>query len=195
MSSGTDVTAKKSITDAIAILEAAIADPSEGLPQEIFYFMTRITPLVNVDLLIKDPDGRVMLAWRADEFAGSGWHVPGGILRYKESLADRIMAVARQEIGRDVRIRPAPIAINQLWKKSATRGHFVSILFECFTDEQLEPDNSGHGEGEAGFLQWHDQCPTNLIEVHQNIYQHFIGTKGEIPDFSGDIPASYYPDL
>jgi hypothetical protein len=36
----------------IEALEAAIGDPRRGLPEEIFRFVSRITPLINVDLLI-----------------------------------------------------------------------------------------------------------------------------------------------
>ena len=183
-----------SLEQAIAVIEQAIADPSEGLPKEVFYFMTRITPLVNVDLLIRDPAGRTLLAWRSDEFAGSGWHIPGGILRYKESLENRLEEVARLEIGRPLRFREAPIAINQMWKKRQTRGHFVSILYECFTDEMLEPENDGLGPGDAGFLQWHQGCPDNLIRVHETVYRPFIEVES-FEDFSGEIRQFYFPDL
>ena len=68
---------------AIKFLENQIKNPSKGLPQEIFFFISRITPMINVDLLIKDEKGRTLLAWRDDEFY-KGWHIPGGIIRFKE---------------------------------------------------------------------------------------------------------------
>ncbi|MBT4160119.1 MAG: NUDIX domain-containing protein [Gammaproteobacteria bacterium] len=183
-----------SLKDAIAVIEAAIDNPAEGLPEEVFRFMTRITPLVNVDLLIRDPEKRTLLAWRHDEFAGAGWHVPGGIVRYKESLENRLREVAKHEIGRELRFRAAPIAIHQMWKKQATRAHFFSVLYECFTDEVIEPDNDGRSEGDAGFLKWHDTCPDDLIMVHEQIYRPFIGGD-DFSDFAGPIPCLYFPDL
>ncbi|HSV43361.1 MAG TPA: NUDIX hydrolase, partial [Candidatus Bathyarchaeia archaeon] len=62
------------IQEAIQFLETQISDSREGLPQDIFFFASRITPMVNVDLLIKDNRNRMLLAWRDDEFAGTGWH-------------------------------------------------------------------------------------------------------------------------
>ena len=182
------------IEEAIRVIESEIDNPTNGLPQDVFYFMTRITPLVNVDLLIKDTQGRVLLAWREDEFAGSGWHIPGGILRYKETLENRINEVALQECGRNIRFNSAPIAMNQMWKKSRTRGHFVSLLFECFTDDDLEPNNEGLIEGNRGYLKWHDTCPDNLILVHKKIYKEAISGNSTGP-FSGEIPSNYFPSL
>lgn len=182
------------LEEAIAIIEAAIANPTEGLPKEVFYFMTRITPSVNVDLLIRDPEGRTLLAWRSDEFAGSGWHIPGGIVRYKESLETRLEEVAKLEIGRPLRFRKAPIAINQIWKKRETRGHFLSILYECFTDEMVEPNNEGRGPDDAGYLQWHEACPENLIIAHEEVYRSYIESES-FEDFSGEIRQFYFPQL
>jgi hypothetical protein len=82
------------LTDAISVLVKRVPDPSRGLPEEIFYYISRTTPLINVDLLIKDEKGRTLLSWRDDAYAGKGWHVPGGIVRFKESLETRIRRVA-----------------------------------------------------------------------------------------------------
>ena len=72
------------INEIIRMLEEKIENPRIGLPQEVFFLVSRLTPMVNVDLLIKDEKGRTLLAWRDDEFVGKGWHVPGGIIRFKE---------------------------------------------------------------------------------------------------------------
>ncbi len=77
------------IHEAIEFLDKQIHNPSSGLPEELFLFISRITPMVNVDLLIKDENGRALLSWRDDQFAGTGWHVPGGIVRFKENMEDK----------------------------------------------------------------------------------------------------------
>ena len=60
------------ITDAIALLDEQVPNPSMGLPDELFHYISRTTPLVNVDLLIKDENGRTLLSWRDDQYAGKG---------------------------------------------------------------------------------------------------------------------------
>ena len=79
---------------AITILEDDIGAQSTGLPQEIFYFVSRTTPMVNVDLLIKDERKRTLLAWRNDALAGEGWHLPGGIIRFKEKIEERLPEIS-----------------------------------------------------------------------------------------------------
>ena len=83
------------ILDSIDYLEKNVPDPRVGLSRELFLLVSRLTPLVNVDLLVKDEAGRVLLSWRDDQYAGQGWHVPGGILRYKETLLERVDKVMR----------------------------------------------------------------------------------------------------
>ena len=70
----------------IEALDKLVPDAKAGLPEDIFLFVSRMTPMVNVDLLIQNEAGETLLAWRDDEYAGKGWHVPGGIVRYKKPL-------------------------------------------------------------------------------------------------------------
>lgn len=162
-----------SVDEAIAVLRRAIADPRIGLPREIFLFASGITPMVNVDLLIKDESGRTLLAWRDDELAGAGWHVPGGIVRFKERLHERVSEVARGEIGRALEFRKTPLAVNEVICDHDARGHFISFLYECAAPAAFEPSNAGRSAGEPGYLAWHEGCPADLVEVH-GMYRGFI---------------------
>ena len=98
----------------IDILESSIENPSEGLPEELFLFISRIVPLVNVDLLIKDAHNHTLLTWRDDGYGPAGWHVPGGIIRYKETIRQRVRAVGKNELGAEVEFDPAPVAIHEI---------------------------------------------------------------------------------
>ena len=164
------------VREAVEILDKQITNPSLGLPEDLFLFISRITPMVNVDLLIKDENGHTLLSWRDDKFTGAGWHVPGGIVRFKERLEERILKVAEIEIGTVIEFNPVPIAINQMFCKQDTRGHFISILYKCFISSKFIPKNTGLSKTDNGFLMWHDSCPVNLIKVHE-IYRNYI-TKG-----------------
>src|SRR5450631_77909 len=104
---------------------AGIADPRLGLPDEVFHFIRRLTPLMNVDLLIRR-DNETLLAWREDEFE-TGWHIMGGIIRYRESALTRIAEVARIEIGATVTSEPSPC--NMFSELDHPRGHFISLLY------------------------------------------------------------------
>jgi ADP-ribose pyrophosphatase YjhB (NUDIX family) len=163
-----------SLPDAIAILDQQVPNPSKGLPDEVFYYISRATPLVNVDLLIKDENERTLLSWRDDRYCGKGWHVPGGIVRYKETLETRVIKVAETEIGIRINFDAKPIAINQLIHPDQNiRGHFISILYNCFLSGTFVPKNKDLSSKDAGYLEWHDHCPKNLITYHE-IYRNYI---------------------
>jgi len=161
------------INKLIKSLEKQIKNPSLGLPEDVFFFISRITPMINVDLLIKDENGRILLSWRDDKFHEEGWHIPGGIIRFKENIETRIKKVAETEIGTPVKFDPVPIDINQIILKQNTRGHFISILYNCFIPSKFVPKNEGLSNKDQGYLKWHDSCPENLIKVHE-IYRKYI---------------------
>lgn len=158
---------------AIEFLDKQIKNPKIGLPEEIFLFISRNTPLANVDLLIKDENGRTLLSWRDDQYAGKGWHLPGGIIRFKEKMENRVLKVAKKEIGAKVKFDPVPIALNQIIGKKNTRGHFISILYKCFLSKDFVPDNKRLTQKNPGYLMWHSSCPKNLLKYH-HIYKKFI---------------------
>jgi len=153
---------------AISPLEAALGDPHAGLPEEVFLFASRITPLINVDLLIQNDSGRTLLTWRDDEFFGQGWHIPGGIIRYKETCADRIRACALQELGAEVSFDATPLLVLETIRPHRSRGHFISLLYRCRLrtplDESLRAGDS-HVPA-AGAWRWHKGAPSDLLEVH-----------------------------
>ncbi|MBF0560148.1 MAG: NUDIX hydrolase [Nitrospirae bacterium] len=159
----------------IGIIESVVEDPSLGLPEDVFLFVSRITPLVNVDLLIRNDEGQTLLSWRDDGYWTPGWHVPGGIIRYREKFADRIRAVAKTELGAEVAFEQTPVAINELFHPARkNRGHFISLLYRCSLltplDERLRYRS---GSPLPGQLMWHDKCPENIIAVHE-VYREYI---------------------
>ena len=123
------------IQDLITQLEPLIPDPHRGLPEDVFLFLSRITPLINVDLLIQDNVHRTLLTWRDDGLSRSGWHVPGGIIRFKETAAERIQAVARGELGIEIEFDPVALATHEIIHPSRkVRGHFIPFGLKLIPD-------------------------------------------------------------
>ena len=159
----------------IASLEATLPETRAGLPEDVLQFVSRLTPLVNVDLLIQDDRRRTLLTWRDDERFGAGWHVPGGLIRLKERASVRIRACAREELGADVESDAGPIFVLEGISEEPTRGHHVSLLYRC----RLlgPPDQSRCAASDpprAGQWRWHDRCPPDLLR-EQAAYARFIG--------------------
>jgi colanic acid biosynthesis protein WcaH len=166
------------IPEAISFLDASVPEPSRGLPEEVFLYISRTTPLINVDLLIQDEKGRTLLSWRNERYTGTGWHVPGGIIRFKENIETRIGKVAETEIGAEVSFDPVPLAINQMiHPHQEIRGHFISLLYKCFVKSAFVPENKGLSRNDHGYVAWHDSCPEPLFKYHE-IYRGYFGKGG-----------------
>lgn len=162
------------LEDHIAAIESSIDDPRQGLPQPVFDVICRIMPVVNVDLLIRNECREILLTWRDDELY-HGWHVPGGIVRFKERMADRVAAVARTELGTAVTMLPEPLAVNEIiLSERPARGHFVSFLFDCKLIGP--PDETMRCRGAAPKRHewaWHAAYPPDMISSHE-IYRRFF---------------------
>jgi colanic acid biosynthesis protein WcaH len=141
-----------------------IPAPERGLPDAAFDFALKIVPMVNVDLLVKAGDGRTLLAWREDEY-GTGWHIPGGIIRLGEMAQDRIHAVADHELAAEVSAEAQPCFVLE---QRGKRGHFVSLLYRCklissVRDPRLFGDAARPRHGQ---IAWIEGVPDALYPDH-----------------------------
>ena len=159
----------------LAALEAWAPQPSAGLPEDLFLLVSTLTPLVNVDLLVQDESRGTLLTWRDDQFYGAGWHVPGGIIRYKETAEDCIRATALRELGAAVEFAPDPVAVVQsIEPHRRERGHFISLLYRCrLAAPPAEALRYATGAPHRGQWAWHPHCPPDLI-LFQAPYRRFF---------------------
>ena len=163
------------LNDAINVLDAECRDPHLGLPEEVFLLLSRLIPMVNVDLLIKDDQERTLLTWRDDIYHGCGWHIPGGVLRFGETLHERVAAVAKLELGCDVVFDDQPIAtMEYIAETRRERGHAISFLYRCKLSTE-PPKQLKYQEGDPipGMYAFLDQAPENLLKV-QDMYREYI---------------------
>ena len=151
-------------------------NPYHGLSEDLFLFISGLIPLVNIDLLIVNDKGQVLLSKRNDIFFQKSWHIPGGCMRYGESFEERIQQTAINEIGTQVIFEKTPLAIrnavrgeNDTLRYPRERGHTVAILYRCKLPIGFEIDNNGKQESENGYLKWFDQLPEDFMKI-QEIY-------------------------
>ncbi|MXP65880.1 NUDIX hydrolase [Roseomonas sp. M0104] len=133
------------------------------LPAPLFRFITETTPTPNVDLLVRDEAKGTLLAWRDDAF-GSGWHVPGSIIRHREEVAHRIAACARDEFGCAVEVADRPVALTEIFDD---RGHTLGLCYR--TTLRGIPGKRVVGQDErpeVGDLRWFLTLPAELYPSH-----------------------------
>jgi len=100
--------------------------------------------------------------------------VPGGIVRFKETLETRVRKVAKTELGVAVSFDATPMALNQIINpKHEIRGHFISFLYKCTLPSAFIPENKGISPDDAGYLMWHNNCPDDLLSWHE-MYRKYI---------------------
>ena len=182
-----------SIEKSISLLDEVIVNPKEGLPEEVFLFTSRISPMVNVDMLILNSCNEVLLTWREDNNYTAGWHIPGGIVRYKESMIERLKKTAKNELDAEISFTSAPLTVNEIIRSSErkNRGHFISFLFKCELKSQLNEKNKylGDERPKNGMWKWHKGCPMNIIPVHL-MYKEIINGKPSKPICTSDFGYS-----
>ena len=164
------------IREIVAELDGLFPDARRGLPIELFYFTSRLTPLVNVDLLIRNDRGEILLTWRHDQFY-KGWHIPGGIIRFKETAAERIKAVALSELGATVDAGSSPCEVHEMQDRARDiRGHFISLLYEARLASSLDASRQCHDVAKPanGQWAWHGPCPDDLLPTHASYRRHFL---------------------
>lgn len=155
-------------------IRAYIGNPSDGLPEEVFLFLSELTPLTNVDLLVKDEKGRILLAWRNDPWWGNGWHVPGGIIRVRETFDDRIQKTALAELRTNVQYSSHPLEIRQIINKEfQTRSHHITFVYDCKLPDGYELDNGALNRFDTGYLEWHDKFPEKMLKCHEFYRKYF----------------------
>lgn len=166
-------------------LSDVIGDPNAGLPEEVFLFASRITPMVNVDLLIRNDRGETLLTWRGGDYYAPGWHVPGGVVRYKESAYERIHKVAKIELGVGVEFETTPILVSEIIRSPSrvNRGHFISLLFDCKL-KNLPVRQKGYGD-----FRWFKKCPSDMIPVH-SMYKDIINGGKLKREYASDFGIS-----
>lgn len=69
------------------------------LPDETFKSVIQNTPLISIDLIVRNQQGEVLLGKRVNAPAKGYWFVPGGRVRKNETLDDAFVRLVKEELG------------------------------------------------------------------------------------------------
>lgn len=64
-----------------------------------FLEVVRNTPLVSIDLIVRDGQRRILVGMRRNEPAKGTWFVPGGSIRKEETLSQALARISEGELG------------------------------------------------------------------------------------------------
>lgn len=69
------------------------------LPDETFKSVIQHTPLISIDLIVRNEQGEVLLGKRINAPAKGYWFVLGGRVRKNETLDDAFVRLVKEELG------------------------------------------------------------------------------------------------
>lgn len=113
------------------------------LDREQFLNVIEHTPLVSIDLVIRSPQGRVLMGERLNRPAQGYWFVPGGRICKQESLAQAFRRISQSELEMTLEIADARLlgAFTHLYDDNFADApgittHYVALGYQV--DLQLD---------------------------------------------------------
>ncbi len=80
-----------------------MTDPTPAsLTREEFSQVVRLSPLVSIDLVVRDETRRMLLGLRENRPAQHCWFVPGGRIGKNERIEAAFRRISRMELGREL---------------------------------------------------------------------------------------------
>jgi len=145
------------------------------LDEQRFLDVIDAAPLVAVDLVIRNEQGKVLLGKRMNKPAQDFWFVPGGRIRKNERIADAVRRVSNSELGAGVEEGEFLGAFDHIYQdnflgREGINTHYVAIAYACTLNDRARfTVDSQHSE-----LRWWDVRELlNSNEVHENTKAYF----------------------
>lgn len=145
------------------------------LDDDDFALVISATPLVSVDLIIRNEHDEVLLGLRRNRPAQGTWFVPGGRIRKDETLKSAVQRIARAELGVALQAWELLGAYDHIYTDNALGRddlgtHYVALGCAC----TLPPGSSIQPDAQHAELRWWPlETLMNSPLVHQNTQRYF----------------------
>lgn len=107
------------------------------LSRDDFAHVLGHTPLVSVDLIVRDENARVLVGLRLNRPAQGSWFVPGGRIYKDERIDDAFLRISQAELGRAIPRETADLVgvYEHLYDDNALEipglsTHYIVIAYE-----------------------------------------------------------------
>lgn len=150
------------------------------LAKEDFLTVLASTPLVSIDLIIRNANDAILLGRRRNEPAKDYLFVPGGRIRKDETLEEAFARLTQHELGRRYTIEAAKLkgAYTHKYTNNAlgvpgVSTHYVVLGYElCVDAEELDLSEQ---HKEVRWLAWDElqRDPELAPQVHPNVLPYF----------------------
>ncbi|MGE6568346.1 GDP-mannose mannosyl hydrolase [Shewanella vesiculosa] len=141
------------------------------LDNKIFETVIYSTPLISIDLVVRNPQGQVLFGFRTNRPAQDYWFVPGGRIKKNESMKNAFTRLCQHELGLTYSIEQATfIGPYEHFYDDSVFGdhvstHYVVLGYEITVAEsQLTLPSEQHSQ-----YQWFD---VDSLLTQENVHQH-----------------------
>jgi colanic acid biosynthesis protein WcaH len=137
------------------------------MPDAEFIEIVRRTPLVSIDLIVRNPQGRILLGLRKNAPARDTWFVPGGIIRKGETLARAFARISEDELGQ-------PLSLDD--------ATFIGVFEHFYEENRLQlADITTHYVVLAFRVEWHGTNEGLPRDQHEEYHWFSAGEGSEHP--------------
>ncbi|MCL1139575.1 GDP-mannose mannosyl hydrolase [Shewanella pneumatophori] len=152
------------------------------LPQEDFKKVVKNTPLISIDLIIKNKLGQVLLGKRNNRPAQGYWFVPGGRIVKDETFDNAFSRLTLFELGKAYSLTSAMFLgpyehlYCDCFSGDDFTTHYVVLAYELTLNEDL----SGLPEEQHSDYRWWDVNKLlNSNIVHDNTKAYFLSSSNK----------------
>ena len=146
------------------------------LDKETFASVIKNTPLISIDLIVLNGEGKILLGKRVNEPAKAYWFVPGGRVFKDETLDDAFTRTTQTELGIEVQRKDAKFhgTYEHFYKNNVFDDtfstHYIVLAHEIKIDAEFMLNNQ-HEE-----YKWFSKEELLKSEtVHQYTKDYFDG--------------------
>ena len=140
------------------------------------------TPLVSIDLIIEDIQGKVLLGKRTNRPAQGYWFVPGGRIRKNETIADAITRISSTELGTDLTINDVQLfgAYDHIYEdnylgEDGVNTHYVVLAYCLKLPGVIEVNvDSLEDDQHSEMRYWAKDTLLEADDVHPNTKAYFM---------------------
>jgi colanic acid biosynthesis protein WcaH len=151
--------------------------PGQWLKQSDFADIVRLTPLVSIDLILRSPEGRVLVGRRKNEPAKNTFFVVGSRITKNETIAAAFERIAREELGIQLHISQARFrgAFEHFYTTNRFEAggfgtHYIVLAYEL----RLSLDTAALPAEQHGEYAWRTEAELLASpEVHENTKAYF----------------------
>lgn len=116
------------------------------LEKDKFLEIINNTPLVSIDLIVKNEKNEVLLGLRKNKPAQGYWFVPGGRILKNEKIKDALSRISKTETGLEIDITKAKLlgVYDHIYNDNfagsyGINTHYVVIAFEINLNQSVNP--------------------------------------------------------